>query len=113
MDAGSIVLTLAALAAAWVAYLLIMRAAARRRYDPERVLLGACADRALAALREKGELTDGDLAALVSGVRAGNFFTGGRVRVEDPAAFAPKVRDYLLSQGLAVRGGGDRYILKK
>jgi len=113
MSAGTIVLTLSALAAAWVIYLLVMRAAARRRYDPERVLLGACANRALGALREKGALSGADLVRLVSGVSAGNFFTGGRVRVEDPETFAPKVRDYLLSQGLAGRDGEGLCSLKK
>ena len=57
----------------------------------------------------KGEIDE----TLIQGVKAGMFWSKNRIRVQDPAAFAPKLIRYMLEQQLLEDAGGLRYRLRK
>ena len=64
-------------------------------------------------LRKHGSITQKELPALIQGVKAGMFWSKNRIRVQDPAAFAPKLIRYMLEQQLLEDAGGLRYRLRK
>ena len=80
--------------------------------DLERILLNKCAGTVVKYLRKHGKITQKEIPPLIQGVRAGMFWSKNRVRVQDPAAFAPKLVGYMLEQQLLEDTGGLRYRLK-
>ena len=106
MSFGQIVLgiLLFALATA-VLYVWGLRKSMTQEADLERILLKY--------LRKHGSITQKELPALIQGVKAGMFWSKNRIRVQDPAAFAPKLIRYMLEQQLLEDAGGLRYRLRK
>ena len=95
MSFGQIVLgiLLFALATA-VLYVWGLRKSMTQEADLERILLNKCAGTVVKYLRKHGKITQ------------------NRIRVQDPAAFAPKLVGYMLEQQLLEDTGGLRYRLK-
>ena len=75
--------------------------------------LNKCAGTVVKYLRKHGSITQKELPALIQGVKAGMFWSKNRIRVQDPAAFAPKLIRYMLEQQLLEDAGGLRYRLRK
>lgn len=114
MSFGQIVLgiLLFALATA-VLYVWGLRKSMTQEADLERILLNKCAGTVVKYLRKHGSITQKELPALIQGVKAGMFWSKNRIRVQDPAAFAPKLIRYMLEQQLLEDAGGLRYRLRK
>ena len=110
MSFGQIVLgiLLFALATA-VLYVWGLRKSMTQEADLERILLNKCAGTVVKYLRKHGSITQKELPALIQGVKAGMFWSKNRIRVQDPAAFAPKLIRYMLEQQLLEDAGGLRY----
>ena len=114
MSFGQIVLgiLLFALATA-VLYVWGLRKSMTQEADLERILLNKCAGTVVKYLRKHGSITQKELPALIQGVKAGMLWSKNRIRVQDPAAFAPKLIRYMLEQQLLEDAGGLRYRLRK
>ena len=68
--------------------------------DLERILLNKCAGTVVKYLRKHGSITQKEMPSLIQGVRAGMFWSKNRIRVQEPAAFVPKLIRYMLEQQL-------------
>ena len=104
MSFGQIVLgiLLFALATA-VLYVWGLRKSMTQEADLERILLNKCAGTVVKYLRKHGKITQKEIPM---------FWSKNRIRVQDPAAFAPKLVGYMLEQQLLEDTGGLRYRLK-
>lgn len=113
MSFGQIVLgiLLFALATA-VLYVWGLKKSMTQEADLERILLNKCAGAVVKYLRKHGSIAQKEIPPLIQGVKAGMFWSKSRVRVQDPAAFAPKLVRYMLEQQLLEDTGGLRYRLK-
>ena len=113
MSFGQIVLgiLLFALATA-VLYVWGLRKSMTQEADLERILLNKCAGTVVKYLRKQEKIPKKEIPPLIQGVRAGMFWSKNRIRVQDPAAFAPKLVGYMLEQQLLEDTGGLRYRLK-
>ena len=110
MSFGQIVLgiLLFALATA-VLYVWGLKKSMTQEADLERILLNKCAGAVVKYLRKHGSIAQKEIPPLIQGVKAGMFWSKSRVRVQDPAAFAPKLVRYMLEQQLLEDAGGLRY----
>ena len=112
MSFGQIVLgiLLFALATA-VLYVWGLKKSMTQEADLERILLNKCAGTVVKYLRKHGSITQGD-AAPDPGGQGRDVLVQNRIRVQDPAAFVPKLIRYMLEQQLLEDTGGLRYRLK-
>ena len=66
--------------------------------DMERNLLHACGSRVVKALKKKESLSSAEIAALISGMTVGQFWSRQKMKVQDGAKVAPSVINFLLDQ---------------
>ena len=79
----------------------------------ERNLLHACGSRVVKALKKKESLSSAEIAALISGMTVGQFWSRQKMKVQDGAKVAPSVINFLLDQQYIEKCGQDAYRRKK
>ena len=79
----------------------------------ERNLLHACGSRVVKALKKKDSLSAAEIAALITGMTVGQFWSRQKMKVQDGAKVAPAVITFLLDQQYIEKCGQDTYRTKK
>lgn len=80
--------------------------------DLRRILTGKCAGKVLRYLRKNEVISQAEIAKLVTGVRAGEFWSRQRISVQEPKKFAEQLTKFLLSQQRIEEAGKGKYRLK-
>ena len=113
MSFGQIVLGILLFAVATaVLYVWGLKKSMTQEADLERILLNKCAGTVVKYLRKHGSITQKEMPSLTPWIRDGMFWSKNRIRVQEPAAFVPKLIRYMLEQQLLEDTGGLRYRLK-
>ena len=74
-----------------------------------RNLMHACGSRVLKTLKKQETITGGEIARLIEGVAVGQVWSKNKMKVQNGAAVAPQVIDFLLDQQYIESAGGDTY----
>lgn len=81
--------------------------------DLTRILLNRCGNKVLGFLKKHETVTEAEIARLISGVTAGEFWSRKRLVVQEPKQFAGQVIRFLLDQQYIEPAGSKTYRLKK
>ena len=114
MTKGQIILgiLLFALATA-VLYVWGLRKSVGQGADLSRILLNRCGNKVLRYLKMHDTVTKAEVAKLINGVTAGEFWSRNRLTVQDPSKFAGEVLAFLVEQQYLEPAGGKSYRRKK
>lgn len=80
--------------------------------DLQRMLLNKCGGKVVRYLKKHGTISDREIAGVVGGVRAGQFWSKRRAAVQDPRKFAKQLTEFLLAQQYIESADRGRYRLR-
>ena len=81
--------------------------------DLARILLNRCGNKVVGYLKKHDTVSETEIARLIDGVTAGEFWSRKRLTVQDPKQFAGQVIHFLLDQQYIEPAGSNIYRLKK
>lgn len=81
--------------------------------DLQRMLLNKCGGRVVRYLKKHGTISDKEIASVVEGVRAGQFWSKRRAAVQDPRKFTKQLTEFLLAQQYIESADRGRYRLRR
>lgn len=114
MTMGQIALGVALFALATaVLYVWGLRKSVGQQADLTRILLNRCGTRVVKYLKKHGTVSEKEIARLIDGVTAGEFWSRKKLNVQDPKKFTGQVVAFLLDQQYIESAGGFTYRLKK
>lgn len=79
----------------------------------QRMLLHKCGGKVIKYLKSNESISEKEIAKLVDGVQAAQFWSRRRAAVRDPKKFAKELTEFLLDQQYIQPAGQGRYRLKK
>lgn len=114
MSTGQILLGIALFALAGaIIYAWGLKKSLDQEEDLQRSLMSACGSRVVKYLKQHGTITKQETARLISGMKAGPFWSRRKVKVQDGTLAAGQVLEFLLDQQYIEHAGSERYQLKK
>lgn len=114
MSAGQTVLGILLFAAATaVLYVWGLKKSMGQQEDLNRNLMSACGSRVVKYLKKHGTITEAEIAALIDGMTAGQFWSRRKIRVQDGKKVSGQVIRFLLDQLYIEPAGDGSYRLKK
>lgn len=81
--------------------------------DLTRILLNRCGNKVVGFLKKHDTVTEAEIAQLISGVTAGEFWSRKHLVVQEPKQFAGQVINFLLDQQYIETAGSKNFRLKK
>ena len=81
--------------------------------DLTRILLNRCGNKVVGYLKKHGTVTEAEIARLIGGVTAGEFWSRKKLTVQEPKKFTGEVIRFLLDQQYIESAGRKTYRLKK
>ena len=81
--------------------------------DLTRILLNRCGNKVVGFLKKHDTVTEAEIAQLISGVTAGEFWSRKHLVVQEPKQFAGQVINFLLDQQYIEPAGSKNFRLKK
>lgn len=81
--------------------------------DLTRILMNRCGNKVVGFLKKHDTVTEAEVAQLISGITAGEFWSRKRLVVQEPKQFAGQVIAFLLDQQYIEAAGKKAYRLKK
>lgn len=81
--------------------------------DLTRILLNRCGNKVVEFLKKHDTVTEAEIAQLISGVTAGEFWSRKHLVVQEPKQFAGQVINFLLDQQYIEPAGSKNFRLKK
>lgn len=81
--------------------------------DLTRILLNRCGNKVVKYLKRHDTVTEAEMARLIEGVTAGEFWSRNKLKVQEPRKFVGQVITFLLEQQYIEPAGGKSYRLKK
>ncbi|MEA4941317.1 hypothetical protein SDC9_97983 [bioreactor metagenome] len=79
----------------------------------QRMLLSKCGGKVIRYLKKNGTISEKEMAAVVAGVQAGQFWSRRRAAVQDPRKFTKQLTEFLLTQQYIESADKDRYRLRR
>lgn len=114
MSIGHIILGIALFALVTaILYVWGLRKSVGQGEDLARILLSRCGNKVIKHLKAHGTVTEQEVARLIDGVTAGEFWSRKHLTVQEPKKFAGQVIAFLLDQQYIEPAGGKAYRLKK
>ena len=96
-----------------VLYVWGLRKSMGQSADLTRILLNRCGNKVVGYLKKHDTVTEAEIARLIEGVTAGEFWSRKRLVVKEPKQFAGQVIRFLLDQQYMEPAGSKTYRLKK
>lgn len=84
-----------------------------QKEDLQRQLMSTCGSRVVKHLKRHGTITKQEVAQLIDGMSAGQFWSRQKIKVQDGKKVAGQVIDFLLDQQYIEAAGEGTYRLKK
>lgn len=81
-----------------VLYVWGLKKSVTQRADLEHILLSKCAGHIIRYLKKHGTVTAAEICGLISGTKAGQFWSKQRVSVQDPKKFSAQLIAFLQEQ---------------
>lgn len=81
--------------------------------DLTRILLNRCGNKVVKHLKKHDTITEAEMAQLIGGVTAGEFWSRNKLTVQEPKKFVGQVITFLQEQQYIEPAGGKSYRLKK
>lgn len=79
----------------------------------QRMLLNKCGGKVIRYLKKNGTISEKEMAAVVAGVQAGQFWSRRRAAVQDPQKFTKQLTEFLLAQQYIEPADKGRYRLRR
>ena len=95
-----------------VLYVWGLRKSVGQSADLTRILLNRCGNKVVKYLKKHGTATEAEIACLIDGVTAGEFWSRRKLTVQEPEKFTGQVVSFLLDQQYIEPAGGKTHRLK-
>lgn len=79
----------------------------------QRMLLNKCGSKVMRYLKKNGTISEKEMASVVTGVQAGQFWSRRRAAVQDPRKFTKQLTEFLLAQQYIEPADKGRYRLRR
>lgn len=79
----------------------------------QRMLLSKCGGKVMRYLKKNGTISEKEMASVVTGVQAGQFWSKRRAAVQDPRKFTKQLTEFLLRQQYIESADKGRYRLRR
>jgi len=96
-----------------VLYVWGLRKSMEQGAEMTRILLSRCGSKVVKYLKKHDAVTEAEIARLIDGVTAGEFWSRKKLTVQDPKKFVGQVTAFLLDQQYIEPAGPKSYRLKK